>query len=222
MKPVRMVLLGPPAAGKGTQGQLMRSRWGVPVTSVGEMLRQEVAADTATGREAAGFLDAGKLVPDRVAMGCVEGWLEGHLDAFVFDGFPRSAGQGRALDEVLGLRHAPLTDVVWLEIPRHVIEERVSRRLVCPACGQTFALGWHVADRSAACPECGAPLNTRRDDDPRTLSRRLVEYREHTEPLLAEYEVRGILRRIDANRPAEAVFEGIESAVGIAREERAA
>lgn len=213
MKTERIVLLGPPASGKGTQGQIMTAHWGIPVTSVGEVLRQEAAAGTPLGREAATFTNDGKLVPDRLALASIAAWLDAHTDSFVFDGFPRTLGQAEALERILRERHAPLTAVIWLELPVDAIRERVSRRLVCATCGRTFGLGWQVADRQAPCPVCGGVLECRHDDDAETLHQRLAQYAEHTAPLLDFYEQRRLLRRIDARQPPEQVFLQIETAL---------
>jgi adenylate kinase len=191
----------------------MERQWGIAVTSVGEVLRQEAAAGTALGREASTFTNAGELVPDRLALASISAWLDAHTDAFVFDGFPRTVGQAEALEKILADRRAPLTAVLWLEVPLEVIQDRVSRRLVCSVCGRTFSLGWQVAQRESPCPVCGGALQCRHDDDPETLIRRLDQYREHTEPLLDFYEQRRLLRRIDARQPAEKVFEQIEAAL---------
>jgi adenylate kinase len=191
----------------------MQQHWGIAVTSVGEVLRQEAAAGSPLGREAAGFTNAGELVPDRLALASIAAWLDAHRDAFVFDGFPRTVGQAEALEKILAARLTPLTAVIWLEVPLECIQDRVSRRLVCSVCGRTFSLGWQVADRGAPCPVCGGALQIRHDDDPTTLARRLEQYREHTEPLLDFYQGRRLLRRIDAQQPAEKVFAQIEAAL---------
>jgi adenylate kinase len=198
----------------------MQRQWGIAVTSVGEVLRQEANAGTPLGKEAATFTNAGKLVPDRLALASIAGWLDAHTDAFVFDGVPRTVGQAEALEKILADRRAPLTAVLWLEVPVEVIEDRVSRRLVCSACGQTFSLGWQVKERGAPCPVCGGTLQNRHDDDPETLQRRLAQYREYTEPLLGFYEQRGLLRRIDAKQEPEQVFAQIEAALAKAASRR--
>ncbi len=191
----------------------MEQHWRVAVTSVGEVLRQEAAAGTPLGREAAGFTNAGELVPDRLALASIAAWLNAHPDAFVFDGFPRTVGQAEALEQMLAERRTGLTAVIWLEVPLAVIQDRVSRRLVCSVCGRTFSLGWQVGERGAPCPVCGGALQNRHDDDPATLVRRLEQYREHTEPLLEFYERRQLLRRFDAQQPADKVFARIEAAL---------
>ena len=214
MNPHRLVLLGPPASGKGTQGRIMTGRWRVPVISVGEMLRKEIAARSSVGVEAACYLDHGQLVPDGVAVATVEGWLERQgEDAFVFDGFPRTIGQAEAMQALLARRGSPLTAVLWLELDDARIAERVSRRLTCADCGATFQLGWHVRNREEACPVCGGQLIVRGDDDPAALTARMTHYRERTEPVADYYAARGRLHRIDAGGTPEDVFARIEAAV---------
>ena len=219
MKPHRIVLLGPPAAGKGTQGQLIIERWRLPVVSAGDVLRAEIAAGTPRGQEAARYMNDGGLVPDAVAVGAVEGWLTAHGDEFVFDGFPRTVGQADALEAMLAKYDRSLTAVLWLEITPEEIAHRVSRRVVCADCGRSFQVGSHVADRQAACPVCGGKLTVRRDDAAAALTRRLEEYNAHTRPLKAHYEARGLLHHIDAGQPTENVFEQICDAAGLSRVE---
>ncbi len=212
----RIVLLGPPASGKGTQGQLMMDRWQVPVVSAGDVLRSEIAAGTPLGQEAARYMNHGSLVPDHVALASVEGWLNTHGNEFVFDGFPRTVGQAEALETILAKRNAPLTGVLWLELAVALIEQRVSQRVVCADCGRSFQVGTHVAGRDAVCPVCGGVLATRHDDDPEKLATRMIAYKESTAPLMAYYEQRGLLRRIDAAQTPDEVFAQIEVATNAA------
>ncbi len=206
-----MVLLGPPASGKGTQGRLITERWGIPVASVGDILRREKEEKTPLGLEAAEYIDHGRLVPDRVALSSVESWLSANEAAFVFDGFPRTVGQAEALDDILARRHAPLMAALWLEADAETIRQRVSRRLVCVRCGHTFQLGWQVKERTDGCPSCGGELKTRHDDDAETLIRRMAQYEEHTEPLIIYYQQRGLLRRINGGLAPAEVFAQIEA-----------
>ncbi len=189
----------------------MMERWGVPVVSAGDVLRSAIAAGTPLGQEAARYMNDGGLVPDRVAIASVEGWLDAHSD-FVFDGFPRTVGQAEALEGILAQRSAPLTAVLWLELAVSLIEQRVSLRLVCADCGRSFQVGSHVARRDDVCPVCGGKLNTRHDDDPEKLATRMIAYDKSTAPLMDYYEQRGLLHRIDAAQPAEQVFARIEAA----------
>ena len=205
------MLLGPPASGKGTQGRWITEHYGIPVTSVGEVLRREKEAGTPLGLEAATYFDHGRLVPDRIAIASIASWLEENKDAFVFDGFPRTVGQGKALDEVLARHGAPLMAAIWLEVDADTIRERVSMRVICADCSQTFRVGWQVNSREEACPQCGGRLQTRHDDDAETLVQRMEQYQEHTHPLVEYYEARGLLRRIDASQPPEEVSVQLEA-----------
>lgn len=189
----------------------MNERWGVPVTSIGEMLRNEIAAGTPLGAQAAGYMANSSLVPDEIALQVVENWMTGHGDSFVFDGFPRTVGQAEALERLLVGRDTPLQGVLWLELDRAAIEHRVSRRVICRQCGRTFQVGWQVPAAQGACPACGGALSVRDDDDPATLAHRMEQYAEHTEPLLKFYEERRLLRRINAGLEAEEVFFQIEA-----------
>lgn len=197
----------------------MAERWRVPVVSAGDVLRAEIAAKTPLGQEAARYMTDGGLVPDKTALAAMESWLAAHGDEFVFDGFPRTVGQAEALDAILAAQDRALTGVLWLEVTVDEISHRVSRRVVCADCGRSFQVGSHVENRESVCPVCGGKLTTRTDDDPVTLTRRMREYDEHTHPLKAYYETRGLLRPIDAGQPPENVFEQICEATRMNRVE---
>ena len=184
------------------------------------MLRKAIADGTALGREAASFIDFGRLVPDRVAVAAVEAWLVDSRvgEAYVFDGFPRTVGQAQALDEVLARLGTPLTAVIWLELDEHAIAERVGRRVTCSHCGRSFQLGWHVQSREEACPVCGGRLMVRKDDDPATLAERMEQYRQHTAPVKAFYASRGLLRVIEGGPTPEEVFVHIQAATASPQE----
>ena len=203
---------------------MMEERWQVPVVSVGEVLRKEITSGTSLGREAASFIDFGRLVPDRVAVAAVEAWLKtgGMGESFVFDGFPRTVGQARALDEVLTRLGTPLTAVIWLELDERSIAERVGRRVTCADCGRSFQVGWQVASREEACPVCGGKLTVRKDDDPATLAERMEQYRQHTAPVKEFYATRGLLRVIEGGQTPEEVFAHIEAAAAAPQEAAAA
>ena len=200
----------------------MMERWQVPVVSAGDLLRSEIAAGTPLGQEAARYMTDGGLVPDRVALAAVEGWLDAHDEQFVFDGFPRTVGQAELLEGILGLRNQPLTAVIWLELAVSMIEQRVNRRIVCADCGRSFQLGTHVAGRDSVCPVCGGALTTRTDDDPERLQTRMVAYYKSTAPLMEYYAQRRLLHRIEAAQTADEVFSQIEAAANTEPEAAAA
>lgn len=215
----RLVLLGPPASGKGTQGQMMAETWNLPITSTGEILRRESNLGTPLGLETDRFTSLGQLVPDEVVIQSIASWLDAHAEGgFILDGTPRTLGQAAALDALLEQRGMPLTAALFLEVPVETIRDRVKRRLICERCGRTFRLGWQVQEAQAACPACGGTLERRKDDDPATLERRLEEYAEKTEPLVAFYADRGLLRQISADQPAPEVFAAIAAALDASAE----
>lgn len=179
--------MGPPGAGKGTQGERLARRLGVPRLSTGDMLRDARKAGTELGREAGRYMDAGDLVPDGVILGIVDEAL-GAPEArrgFLFDGFPRTVAQAEGLDELLERRSERLDAVLSLEVPDEEIVTRLSGRRVCEGCGAVT----HVATVGDAeeCERCGGRLVQRSDDRPETVRRRLAVYREQTEPVLAHY-----------------------------------
>lgn len=205
----RLVLLGPPASGKGTQGQLICEKFKLSAPSPGAMLRDELKAQSELGIAAGKFANEGRLVPDELIVELVRRWLDSHDGSFIFDGFPRTLGQADAFEQVLEKRMMPLDAVLSLEADEATIERRISKRVVCGACGSSFSIGFHVDGVESPCPRCGGDLQRRRDDAPEILKQRLEEYRRKTEPLAAYYEGRGLLNRIDANRPPGVIFSEI-------------
>lgn len=188
---------------------MMASRCQIPRVSPGALLREESRAGTEVGRRAEEFTRDGRLVPDDVICDLVHSWLDRNGSEFIFDGFPRSLGQARDLDADLQRRGMALDAVILLEAEISVLFERVMGRLVCTACGKNFSKGADVAAGSTDCPACGGSLGRRNDDSPEVLENRLREYAQSTEPLIAYYEERGLLHRVNANRPQDEVFESV-------------
>jgi len=209
----RIVLLGPPASGKGTQAEMIHAKFGIETPSVGAILREQQAAGTVLGREAARFTEQGRLVPDEMIVEVARTWLDAHNGAFVFDGFPRTFGQAEALERLLNKRQTPLEIAFSLEVNVVTIEKRVCRRLACAKCGLIVSIGWHIESAASPCPRCGGALVRRADDTPETLQRRMIEYCEKSEPLVAFYAGRGLLTRIAADAAPETVFAEIASAL---------
>jgi adenylate kinase len=202
----RIVLLGPPAAGKGTQAEKIEARYKIPITSPGAILRDEKRAGTELGIEADKLTSQGKLLPDTIVVSLVRHWLSAHDGAFVFDGFPRSIGQAEALEAMLDERGTPLEVVIALEADFATLERRVAGRLMCSVCRLIVSIGLHVGSTDDPCPRCGGPLARRSDDTPEVLAERMRQYHEKTAPLLGFYETRGMLRRVDSSRDPEVVF----------------
>jgi len=207
----RLVLLGPPASGKGTQAELIKGRYGIASVSPGAMLREEMRLGTPLGIEADRLTRDGSMVPDAMVIELVAHWLSAHADGFVFDGFPRTIAQADALEQMLAELHAPLDAVLFFDITYETIFERVMNRLTCNQCGRSFAVGLHLESAQARCPECGGTLGRRSDDTPEALEHRIAQYREKTEPLVEYYQRRGLLWTLQSADGPEGVFAEIAS-----------
>jgi len=207
----RIILLGPPASGKGTQAEMLSAKYHLPAASTGALLREERARGTELGREADAWTSRGMFFPDEIAMEVVRRWLSRHGDAgFVLDGFPRTIGQARTFDE-------PLDAVFHLALSDEEIRERVASRITCTHCGASFSAKLHAVREGDACPACGEILVRRRDDTPHAIEERLEQHRMHTAPVIEFYRDRGQLIDVDAAIGRDAVFqklcEVIEEAV---------
>jgi adenylate kinase len=199
----------------------MSLAWGLPATSLGEILRKEQKLGTKLGLEAERITSLGHLVPDELAISVIENWLSqlgwsaAQEKGFILDGTPRTIGQADALHEMLTPHNCTLTDVIYLEVGAATVEDRVRHRVVCDQCGHVFRVGMHVTEANHICPACGGHLGKRQDDDPGTLAARLQEYHDKTAPLIEYYEERGLLRRVDARMTPQEIFEVIKNAVGV-------
>ncbi|MDX1579678.1 MAG: adenylate kinase [Gemmatimonadota bacterium] len=184
---MRLILMGPPGAGKGTQGERLADELGVPRYGTGDMLRDARREGTELGRRAAEYMDAGELVPDEVILGIVREALERPeaADGFVFDGFPRTLEQAMGLRDVLRQRGEEIDAVFYLGVPEEELVRRLSSRRVCRDCGNVQG-----APDGEDCTQCGGELYQREDDRPETVRRRLEVYRRQTEPVLEWYRRR--------------------------------
>jgi adenylate kinase len=207
----RIVLLGPPASGKGTQADRLSLAFDIPHVSTGALLRSECANGTPLGREADSFTSLGLLVPDLLAVRLVTAWMGEHGTALLLDGFPRTVSQAESLDVVLAGLHDPLDLVAVLELSDVEIRRRILDRLTCNACGATFGSGLHGLAAGDCCPRCGFQLARRNDDTLETLDRRLHVYREKTVPVIDYYQRTAprILRKINAELGSDEVFEAL-------------
>lgn len=194
----RVLFLGPPGAGKGTQAHRLADEWGVPHVATGDMLRDAVARDTPLGRQARRHMEAGELVPDAVVIGLV-GERLGQADAasgFVLDGFPRTVAQAQALDRMLEERQIALDRVVFFEVSRDELLRRLTGRRVCRTCASTYHLASAPPKTPGRCDRCGGQLIQRDDDTEAAVATRLDVYERQTQPLLAYYAQRGLLARV--------------------------
>ncbi len=213
---VRVIFLGPPGAGKGTQAARLATHLGVPKIGTGEMLRTAIAKNTPLGQKAHPLMEKGNLVPDDLLVELVrERIAEPDCDhGLVFDGFPRTLPQAWGLEEMTG--GDPHAWVVFdFEVPRPVLMLRLSGRRWCPSCQATFHLVNDPPKRSGVCDACGTALAQREDDHEPVVARRLQEYDQRTFPLIEHYGTRARMIPIDGNRPMDVVFGELLSAVEV-------
>jgi adenylate kinase len=202
------VLLGPPASGKGTLADALQKQFGMPIASLGAMLRAEKAAGTPLGIETEKLTRDGKLVGDDIINSVVHIWLSHQsVDGFIFDGYPRTLGQAEALDRMLAERNSRIDAAFLLEASLETLRRRVEARATCSRCGYIVSIGLHIADTTGPCPRCGGTWVQRTDDNAETLEHRFREYQDKTVPVVGYYETRGVLHRLHTERQPEQVLE---------------
>jgi adenylate kinase len=216
---VRVVLLGPPGAGKGTQAQIIAGRLGVPAISTGDIFRANVSGQTELGLRAKRYMDAGDLVPDELILAMVRDRLEQDdaQDGFLLDGFPRTREQAQALDEQLrGLGRRP-TAVLLLDVPDEEVVRRLSGRRMCVKGGHNYHVEFDPPKHEGVCDQDGSRLVQRDDDKPEVIQNRLRVYHEKTSPVIDYYDEQGLLRRIDGTRDPADVHDHIRAVIATLR-----
>lgn len=206
----RVVLLGPPASGKGTQAALLGATFAIPHTSTGEMLRRERAAGTSLGLEADSYTRRGLLFPDNLALKVVEQWIDGR-ERFLLDGFPRTVSQAQAFDHMLEERRLPLDVVYLLNLSDAEVRRRMLGRLTCEACGAVYNTQFHKITDASPCPKCSGHLARRTDDTEEALDHRLEQYHTLTAPVASHYSDLGLLKTIDVAPGRDEVFQTLYS-----------
>jgi adenylate kinase len=206
---MRLVLVGPPGAGKGTQAQFISAHLGVPKISTGDIFRANVSQGTELGMQAKKFMDAGDLVPDEITIGMVRDRLakDDATSGFLLDGFPRNVPQARTFDEILTEATTPLDVVLELVVDDDEVVRRLSGRRTCRNCGHIWHLDFDPPSAEGVCDICGGELFQRDDDMPETVRHRLEVYYEQTSPLVGYYAEAGILVGIDAMGPVDDVTD---------------
>jgi adenylate kinase len=213
---VRVVLLGPPGAGKGTQGKLLRDRFEACQISTGDILRKAVADKTPLGKEAESYLSRGELVPDDVIVRLVGERLKQKdcANGFVLDGFPRTLPQAESLEEILKTMALPLDAVLSIQVPHDVIVQRLAGRRNCQNCGALYHVNFDPPSNGETCDRCDGGLQQRDDDREETITTRLRVYESQTAPLANYYRERGNLREINGVGKVEEIQKRIVEALG--------
>lgn len=208
---MRLVLLGPPGSGKGTQSKLLVGRFDIAKISTGDILREHITKNTELGNLAGSFMEIGKLVPDDVILKIIEDILDQDSVAtgFIFDGFPRTIPQAEGFDILLSDRNISIDHVINFEALEDEVVNRLSSRWSCPECASVYNLISSPPAVSGICDNCGAEITQRNDDKEETVRIRLAVYFEQTEPLVEFYSKKGLLRRISGDGGPDNIFDRV-------------
>lgn len=213
---MRLLIMGPPGAGKGTQAEILTKKLGIPHISTGDMFRKAIKEGTEMGKKAKEYMDQGQLVPDEVTIGIVKERLaeEDCKQGFLLDGFPRNVAQAEALKEILGELGYSLDKVINLQVPFAKIVSRLTGRRVCQGCGATYHVENNPPQKAGQCDKCGGQLIQRADDTEETVKSRLEVYEKQTAPVVAYYEKENLLCHINGDQPIEQVLSEIGQCIG--------
>lgn len=208
---MRIVLLGAPGAGKGTQAKKLIDKYGIPQISTGDILRQNVAEGTPLGKEAKSYMDKGELVPDRVVLGLVEDRLKKDdcKKGYILDGFPRNTAQAEALDKILASLGMSLTGALSVDVPKDDLMKRLTGRRTCKGCGQMYNVYFSPSKKEGICDKCGGALFHRDDDKEETITRRLDVYDAQTAPLMYYYGKNKILKSVTGVGSIDEIFKKV-------------
>ena len=213
---MKLILLGAPGAGKGTQADILKKKLNVPTISTGNILREAIKNGTETGLKAKSFMDAGKLVPDDVIIGIVTERLaeDDCKNGYILDGFPRTIPQAESLTEALAANGEAIDFALNVDVPDANIVNRMAGRRACLKCGATYHIQFAAPKKEGICDKCGSELVLRDDDKPETVQKRLEIYHDQTHPLIEYYEKKGVLHTVDGTQTMEDVFKNITDILG--------
>lgn len=210
---MRLVLLGAPGAGKGTQAKKLIEKYSIPQISTGDILRKAVADGTPLGKEAKSYMDKGELVPDSVVIGIIRERLKENdcKKGYILDGFPRNVAQAKALDEMLNSLNSPLDFAISIDVSFDELMKRLTGRRTCKGCGQMYNIYFSPPRKDGVCDKCGGELYQRDDDKEETIRKRLEVYEAQTAPVIGYYKQKGILRSVPGTGSIDDIFNKIIS-----------
>lgn len=208
---MKIVMLGAPGAGKGTQAIKIADKYDIPHISTGDIFRANIKGGTELGQKAKSYIDKGELVPDEVTIGMLLDRIaqDDCKNGYVLDGFPRTIPQAESLTEALKSQGDQIDFALNIDVPDEAIIERMSGRRACPKCGATYHIVYAAPKTENICDKCGTELIIRSDDKPETVKDRLNVYHQQTEPLIAYYKTAGVLREVDGTQDLPKVFEDV-------------
>ncbi len=212
---MRIVLLGAPGAGKGTQAKKLIDKYSIPQISTGDILRKAVANGTPLGKEAKSYMNKGELVPDSVVIGLVKERLaqDDCKKGYILDGFPRNTAQAETLDSVLSEMNAPLEIALSVDVDFDILMKRLTGRRTCKNCNQMYNVYFSPSEKDGTCDKCSGELYQRDDDKEETIKKRLDVYKAQTEPLIDYYSRKGILKSVEGTGDIDEIFNKIVSLI---------
>ncbi len=208
---MKIIMLGAPGAGKGTQAKMLAERYAIPHISTGDIFRMNIKNNTELGQKAKGYMDAGQLVPDELVVDLVVDRIKAQdcMNGFILDGFPRTIPQAEALDYALNNQNEKIDYAINIDVPDENIINRMSGRRACVGCGATYHIINNPTKVENKCDACGESLILREDDKPETVKKRLEVYHEQTQPLIDYYEKQGVVLTVDGTLDLDVVFKEI-------------
>lgn len=213
---MKIIMLGAPGAGKGTQAKKIAEKYQIPHISTGDIFRANIKGGTELGMKAKTFMDQGMLVPDEITIGMLMDRIgqEDCINGYVLDGFPRTIPQAESLTKALAERGEKVDYAINVDVPDENIINRMSGRRACLGCGATYHITFNPPVKEGICDTCGQELLLRDDDKPETVKKRLDVYHQQTQPLIDYYKNAEVLAEVDGTQPMDAVFQGIVEILG--------
>ena len=210
---MKIVMLGAPGAGKGTQARLISEKYGIPQISTGDIFRANIRDNTELGQRAKSYMDQGLLVPDQVTCDLVVDRIskDDCAKGYILDGFPRTIPQAEVLTDTLAKTGEQIDYAINVDVPDSNIVDRMSGRRSCPKCGASYHITFIPPKKEGICDNCGSELIQRDDDKPETVQNRLAVYHEQTQPLIDFYANKGVLRTVDGTKDMKEVFDAISA-----------